>query len=214
MACECRIAGLFDTGGIQGIISATLTGSAEMIEVISNCDQAPNVFTEVRKKLKGPSVGTMNITAYAFASGATDRFLGTSCPSGAGISFPSQQRFDCENNVTRIILTKTGEAFREGDPITGITLLGEICSFRTLSASAQSGPFSRVTDTEKFIGTDLIWTGPPFAFDSTNPDSLEFNILGLDVKLTNFSISVSVPSVATNSYTFQYSIPSCEGALL
>ena len=213
MVCECKIAGLFEVG-FEGIISASLTGSAEMISVVSNCDQAPNVFTEVRKVLKGPSIGTLNITAYAFPSGALDKFLGTSCPSAAAVSFPSQQRFDCENNVTRIIRTKTGEASREGDPIDGITLLGEVCSFRTLTASAQSGPFTRVTDTEKFIGTDLIWTGPPFSFDTTDPDTLDFTILGLDVKLTNFSIEVSVPSVATNSYTFQYSIPSCEGDLL
>lgn len=213
MACECNIAGLFDVG-YEGIISASLTGSSEMVDVISSCDTGPNVFSEVRKKLKGPSVGTMTITAYAFPSGSTDRYLGISCPSQAGISIPTQQRFDCENNITRIIQTKTGEAFREGDPINGITLYGDICSFRTLNASAQSGPFSQVTDTTRYIGTDLVWTGPPFPFDSRDPDTLAFNILGLDVKLTNFTISITVPSVATNSYSFQYSIPSCEGDLL
>jgi hypothetical protein len=212
MACECRIAGLFEIG-FEGIISATLTGSSEFVDIVSSCSQAPNVFEDIRKRLKGPSVGTLAITAYAFAQGTVDKFLGTACPSSAGISFPTQQRFDCENNITRIIRTKTGEAFREGDPITGITLLGDICSFRTLNASAQGGPFSRITDTERFIGSDLIWTGPPFSFDSQNPDSLDFNILGLDTKLTNFSVNVSVPSVATNSYTFSYAIPSCEGDL-
>lgn len=213
MPCECRVAGLFEIG-FDGIISATLTGSSEFIDIISACDQAPNVFADARRRLKGPSLGNLSITAYAFLQGSTNKFLGTSCPSGAGISFPSQQRFDCESNVTRIIRTKTGEAFREGDPIDGITLLGDICSFRTLNASAQGGPFNRITDTERFIGSDLIWTGPPFAFDSQDPDTLDFNILGLDVKLTNFSINVTVPQVATNSYTFQYSIPSCEGDLV
>jgi hypothetical protein len=139
--------------------------------------------------------------------------LGTSCPSQAGVDFPTQQRFDCENNVTRLIRTKTGQAFREGDPITGITLLEEFCSFRTVNASAASGPSSRVTDTERFLGSDLIWTGPPFPFDSRDADTLDLNILGLDVKMTSFSISVTVPSVATNSYSFQFSIPSCEGDL-
>jgi len=127
---------------------------------------------------------------------------------------PIQSRFDCENNITRLIRTKTGEAFREGDPIDGITLLNEFCSFRTVNASAQGGPFTRITDTERFIGSDLVWTGPPFAFDSTDADTLDFNILGLDVKLTNFSINVAVPSVTTNNYTFSYSIPSCEGVLI
>lgn len=213
MPCECNIAGMFEVG-YDGIISASLTGSSEMIDVVSSCDVGINVFSEVRKKLKGPSVGTMNITAYAFPSGSTDRYLGISCPSQAGISIPTQQRFDCENNITRIIQTKTGEAFREGDPINGITLYGDICSFRTLSASAQSGPFSQVTDTTRYIGTDLEWTGPPFPFDSRDANTLVFNILGLEVKLTNFTISITVPSVATNSYSFQYSIPSCEGDLL
>ena len=212
MACECKIAGLFEIQ-FDGIISATLTGSSEFIEIISSCSSAPNVFEEARRKLKGPSVGTLSLTTYAFAQGSDNKFLGTSCPSSAGISFPTQQRFDCENNVTRIIRTKTGEAFREGDPIDGITLLGDICSFRTLNASAQGGPFNRVTDTERFIGTDLIWTGLVFPFDSRDPDTLDFNILGLDVKLTSFGVSVAVPSVATTSYQFSYSIPSCEGDL-
>ena len=190
-----------------------MTGSSEFVDIISSCSSAPNVFEEARRKLKGPSVGSLSLTTYAFPQGATNKFLGTSCPSSAGISFPTQQRFDCENNITRIIRTKTGEAFREGDPIDGITLLGDICSFRTLNASAQGGPFNRVVDTERFIGTDLIWTGLVFPFDSRDPDSLDFTILGLDVKLTSFGVSVTVPSVATTSYTFNYSIESCSGDL-
>ncbi len=213
MVCECRIAGLFDIE-FDGIISAQITGSSEFIDIISQCDAAPNVFSDVRKTLKGPSIGNLNITAYAFTKGSTNKFLGTSCPSSAGVDFPTQQRFDCETNTTHIIRTKTGQAFREGDEIDDITLIGEFCSFRTINASAQGGPANRITDTERFIGSDLVWTGPPFSFDSRDPDSLDFTILGLDVKLTNFSINVTVPSIATNSYTFQFSIPSCEGALL
>jgi hypothetical protein len=147
--------------------------------------------------------------------GAIDRYLGTSCPSQAGISFQVQQRYDCENNVTHLIRTQTGDAaFREGDLITGITLYDEFCSFRTVNANASSGPGTRVTDTERFLGADLVWTGPPFSFDSRDADSLDFTILGLDVKLTNFNISVQVPGVATNTYTFQFSISSCEGDLI
>jgi len=213
MVCECRIAGLFEIE-FDGIISAQITGSSEFIDIISQCDAAPNVFSDVRKTLKGSSVGTLNITAYAIDRGATNKFLGTSCPSTAGVSLPTQQRFDCENNVTHIIRTKTGQAFKEGDEIDGITLIGEFCSFRTINASAQGGPANRITDTERFLGSDLVWTGPPFSFDTRDPDSLDFTILGLDVKLTNFSVSTSVPSVATNSYTFQFSIPSCEGDIL
>lgn len=210
MVCECRIAGLFEVG-FDGIISAQITGSSEFIDIVSQCDTAPNVFTDVRKQLKGPSTGTLNITAYAFDKGDTNKFLGTSCPSSAGIDLPIQQRFDCENKVTHFIRTRTGQAFREGDPIDGITLLEELCSFRTVNASAASGPATRITDTERFIGADLIWTGPPFSFDSRDPDTLDFTILGLDVKLTNFNVNVTVPSIATNSYTFQFSIESCEG---
>jgi hypothetical protein len=212
MPCECQIAGLFDPG-FDGIISASITGSSEFIDIVSQCDQAPNVFADVRKRLKGPSVGTMNITAYAFLQNG-DRYLGTSCPSQAGVSFPTQQRFDCENNITRLIRTKSGDAFREGDPITGITLLGEFCEFRSVNASAASGPGSQVIDTQRFLGADLVWTGPPFSFDSRDPDTLDFTILGLDVKMTNFTVSVTVPSVATAQYTFQFSIPSCEGDLI
>lgn len=210
MACECKIAALFDVG-FDGIISAQITGSSEFADIVSQCEAGPNVFDDVRRTLKGPSVGNLSITAYAFLKGATDRFLGTSCPSSAGIDFPTQQRFDCENKQTHFIRTKTGQAFREGDPISGITLLGEVCTFRSINASAASGPFTRITDTEKFIGSDLIWTGPPFSFDSQDPDSLDFTILGLAVKLTSFNISVSAPTVATNSYNFQYSLPGCEG---
>lgn len=163
--------------------------------------------------MKGPSVGTLNLSAYAFVKNSSDKLLGTSCPSSANISFPTQQRFDCENNITRIIRTKSGQATIEGDPITGITLLGDICSFRTVNASAQGGPANRVIDTTTFIGSDLVWTGPPFSFDSRDPDTLDFTILGLEVKLTSFSISVTAPSPATNNYTFQYSLSSCEGDL-
>ncbi len=170
------------------------------------------MFSDVRKRLKGASTGTLNITAYAFLQGG-DRYLQTSCPSQAGVTLPIQQRFDCENNITRLIRTKTGEAFREGDIITGVTILGEFCSFRTVNASASSGPGTQVTDTERFLGSDLIWTGPPFQINTQDPDSLDFTILGLDVKLTSFNISVTVPSVATNTYAFQFSIPSCEGDL-
>jgi len=213
MACECIVAGLFQVG-YDGIISVNITGSSEFLDILSQCDAAPNVFGEVRKRLKGPSVGQMSISAYAFTKGAADKLLGTSCPSQAGVDLPTQQRFDCENNITRIIRTKTGQAYREGDAINGITLTDEFCSFRTVNASASSGPSTQVIDTERFLGSDLIWTGPPFSFNTTNADTLDFNILGLDVKMTNFSISIQAPSASTNSYTFQYSIPSCEGALL
>lgn len=212
MVCECQIAGLFEIG-FEGIISASITGSSEFIDIVSQCSQSPNVFSDVRKKLKGPSTGNLNITAYAFEQGG-DRYLQTSCPSQAGVSLPIQQRFDCENNVTRLIRTKTGEAFREGDEIDGVTLIGEFCSFRTVNASAASGPQTRVTDTERFLGSDLIWTGPPFPFDTQDADTLDFNILGLDVKLTSFSVSVAVPGFASTNYSFQFSIPSCEGALI
>lgn len=212
MACECVVAGLFQIGFV-GIISVNITGSSEFLDILSQCAAGPNVFSNVRKRLKGPSVGQMSITAYAFPQGSTNKLLGTSCPSQAGVDLPTQDRFDCENNVTHIIRTKTGEAFREGDPIDGITLTDEFCSFRTVSASASSSPAERVTDTERFLGSDLIWTGPPFPFNTTDVDSLDFNILGLDVKLTSFSISVQTPSASTNTYNFKYSIPSCEGDL-
>lgn len=213
MACECQIAGLFDPG-FDGIISAQITGSSEFIDIVSQCSQSPNVFSDVRKKLKGPSTGQLNITAYAFLKGG-DRYLGTSCPSEAGISFPIQQKFDCENNKTHLIRTKSGDAaFREGDLITGVTFIGEFCSFRSINADASSGPTSRVKDTEKFLGTDLVWSGPPFQFDSRDADTLDFNILGLETKLTSFSVSVTVPSFATVNYQFQFSIESCEGALI
>ena len=212
MACECNVAGLFAIG-FDGIISANITGSSEFVDIVSQCDQAPNVFADVRKRLKGSSTGTLNITAYAFLQGG-DRYLQTSCPSQAGVSLPIQSRFDCENNVTHLIRTKTGEAFREGDVITGATLLGEFCSFRTINASAASGPATRVTDTERFLGSDFVWAGPPFPFDTRNADTLDFNILGLDVKLTSFSVNVTVPSFASNQYNFQFSIPSCEGDLI
>ena len=211
MPCEYSIAGLFEIHyGV--IISAQITGSSEFIDILSQCDTGPNVFTEVRKRLKGPSTGTINITAYAFLRGA-DRYLGTSCPSTAGVSFPTQQRFDCENNITRIIRTKTGETFREGDPMTGVTFLGEFCSFRTVNASAANGPAQTVIDTTRYLGSDIVWSGPPIAFDSRDADTLDITILGLAAKMTQFSVSVTVPGIATNSYTFQYSIPSCEGDL-
>lgn len=212
MVCECKIAGLFEVG-FEGIISASITGSSEFIDIVSQCSQSPDVFSDIRKRLKGPSTGNLNITAYAFPQGG-DRYLGISCPSQAGVSLPIQSRFDCENNITRLIRTKTGEAFREGDVINGITLVGEFCSFRTVNASAQGGPSSPVVDTERFMGSDLIWTGPPFPFSTQDAHSLDFNILGLDVKLTNFTIGVTLPSPATNQYTFQFSIPSCEGDLI
>ncbi len=214
MACECVVAGLFEVG-YDGIISVSLTGSSEFLDILSQCDAAPNVFTEVRRRLKGPSTGTMSITAYAFSQGAVaaDKLLGISCPSQAGVDLPTQQRFDCENNITRIIRTKTGQAFREGDLMDGVTLLDEFCNFRTVNASAQSGPSSRVVDTTKYLGSDLVWTGPPFAFDTRDADSLDFTLLGLPVMLTSFNVSSQVPTAATNSYTFQYSIPSCEGDL-
>ena len=211
MVCECQIAGLFEVG-FDGIISASITGSSEFIDIVSQCSQSPNVFSDVRKKLKGSSTGTLNITGYAFEQGG-DRFLQTSCPSQAGVTLPIQQRFDCENSVTHLIRTKTGESFREGDEIDGVTLIGEFCSFRTVNASASSGPNTQVTDTERFLGSDLVWTGPPFQFDTRDADTLDFNILGLDVKLTSFNVTVTVPGVATNSYGFQFSIPSCEGDL-
>jgi hypothetical protein len=213
MACECVVAGLFEVG-FEGIISVNLTGSSEFLDILSQCEAGINVFSDVRKRLKGPSVGSMNITAYAFPQGSTNKLLGTSCPSQAGVDLPTQDRFDCENNVTHIIRTKTGQAFREGDPIDGIILTDEFCSFRTVSASAASGPATQVVDTERFLGSDLSWDGPPFAFDTTDADTLDFAILGLDVKMTNFSISVQAPGASTNTYTFKYSIPSCEGALI
>jgi hypothetical protein len=207
MVCSCNIVGAMAIT-YPGIISASINGSTNFIYVLQACMEGT-----VDKVLRGPSTGNINISAYGYLPGG-DKYLNVACPSKAGVSVPLFSKFDCENNFTRFFPRRGGQAYRSGDPITGITLVNELCSFNVLEASAQSGPYSPYFLETQYQGTGLIWTGPPIAIDTTSTTIpvYELDIAGWTIQayLNNFTIEVNPPTGARVNYSFQYDIPDCD----
>lgn len=191
-----------------GIISASVNGSTNFIYVLQSCIEGqPDTF------LKGPSTGSINISAYGYAAGTPDKYLGVGCPSRAGVDIPLFTKFDCERNLTRFLPRRGGTAYRAGDPIAGITLVNELCGFPVVDANASSGPFSPYFMNTQFQGTGLIWTGPPISIDTTSTANLAYDItigpFNIQAFLNSFSIEINPPTGARVNYSFQYSIQGC-----
>jgi len=206
MSCQCNIVGLLSVN-YQGIISASVTGSTNFIYVLQSC------FDGVTDKiLKGPSTGTINITAYGYLPGE-DKYRGVHCPSKAGVSIPLFSKFDCERNFTRFMPRRGGQAYMSGDPIDGITLINEACSFNVMDASAQNGPFSPYFIEVQHQGTGLIWTGPPIPIDTSDTGTVAYTIdiagWSMQAFLNSFSIDITPPQGARVQYSFQYDIADC-----
>lgn len=201
--CSCDITALLSIE-YTGIISASMSGTNELVRVIGTCDD-PNA----EKTLRGPSSGTINITCYPFEKGA-DRFLGVTCASSAGMSRNYITKYDCNANRTYFILQKGGTAYREGSPIEGITIVDESCSYRALNADASGGPYSVYTDRTRTDGYGLISTLRPIPFDSTLDEV--YTILGITTaKLQSYSIDIGLPQGARATYNFLYALPGCPG---
>ena len=200
--CACNITNQLAIE-YTGIVSASMSGTTEMVHLLSTCAD-PNA----EKTLKGPSTGTINITAYPFEMDA-DKFLGVVCESNAQVNIPYITKYDCMANITRYILQKGGQASREGDVIAGITIVEDnVCSYRALNADASGGPVTPYIDKTKTDGYGMVSTLRPLPFDTTIQQT--YRILGIDAHLQSFSVNVSFSRGAIAQYGFIYSIPGCD----
>jgi hypothetical protein len=206
---ECNIVGLMAMT-YPGIVSASINGSSNLVYVLQSCIEGV-----VDNVLKGPSTGSINLSAYGYAPGVLDKYLGVKCASRAGVDMSLFTKFDCERNLTRFMPKRGGMAYRAGDEIEGITIVNEVCSYPVMEASAAEGPYNPYFINTQYQGTGLIWTGPPIPVNTSSTGSIIYELtigpFNIQAYLNNFSIEVNPPTGGRCSYSFQYSIASCGG---
>jgi hypothetical protein len=195
--CACSIAGLLDPG-INGIISATINAGTD-IKVTTD-----GVI------LQGPTLGSVNISAYPFPSTEKNlmEYFQVECPSKVGASMSWVQKYDCDNDIYYFIPMRGGLAWYEGDLPVQFEKDEDITDYESLNASAASGPGSVVLQMTHFDIYGLSYSGLPIAITAGEPES--YNILTdilpveAELYLQSFSFEFTPPASATVNYSFAF----------
>jgi hypothetical protein len=202
--CTCNIAGAFDIE-YDGIISASMSAGTDI------------KLTADEIVLIGPTLGTINITAYPYAANPStnlERTLGVTCPTRVQAQINWVRRYDCDNDIYYFIPQRGGTASIEGETPEGVSFeQGPFLNYRSFNASASSGPATVYLDTTHYDGFNLIYTGRPIAFESGRPEPI--NILasklpaGAELYLQSFSLDITPPyqAVVSYSFAFVYNLP-------
>lgn len=195
--CVCSIAGMLDVG-YDGIISASLTAGTD-IKVTSE-----GVI------LQGPTLGSLNITAYPFPRDTYNLmdYFGVQCPSRVGVNMSWVQKYDCDNDIYYFIPIRGGLAYYEGDLPVQFSIDTTITSYESMDASAASGPAAVVLQMTHFDVYGLYYNGLPIPIEAGIPQAYEIfqGILpvGAELYLQSFSFSFTPPNDATVNYSFAF----------
>jgi len=195
--CFCSIAGMLDPG-MNGIISATINAGTD-IKVTTD-----GII------LQGPTLGSINISAYPFPSTTKNlmEYFAVDCPSKVGANMNWVQKYDCDNDKYYFIPMRGGLAWYEGALPAQFTKGEDITSYESLSASASSGPATIVLQMTHFDIYGLSYSGPPIAINAGEPEA--YNILtaimpvGAEIYLNSFSFDFTPPNSATVNYSFAF----------
>lgn len=198
-SCSCNITGLFDID-LTGIISVSMSSNTDIN------------MTSSEVILVGPSTGTISMSAYPFARGASrlGTLLGATCPSTARAECKWVQKYSCEEGKMYFLPAFGGSASITGGGITTVVLESPEVTYRSLNVDASSGPASPYLEGVHTDGFNLIYTGLPIGITSGRPQSYSFlsNVLpaDTDLYLSSFEISVTPPNPATVSYNFVFAV--------
>ncbi len=199
MADCCKIAAYFPTL------------KDKLISVDSRSGTNANLIGD--RLFKGATHGVATITAYA----STDFYTG--CPGSAQVDIPWMMRYDCDLDKVHFIFKGAGKSTMIGSAASSLVSIpagNSLVSYRHVKASAASGPYSLYTDELQTDGYGLIYTGPPWAFDTTKENTCVIssdNIYNATpdlgwgpLYLHSFSISFNPGEVPVATYGFAFTV--------
>jgi len=180
-ACGCNIAGMFPGLAGEGIISANLKSSTQII------------ITSDNQILIGPTIGQLSITGYG---GGT-----YTCPGRAGVSYEWLQKYDCMSDTMHMIPRGGDRAYTEGE--VGDISITSLVSYTGFSASAASGPHSIYLSSSHTDGYNLSYSGDPIAVTGRSTSAgVVGSLINGKAYLTNFTWEQRPPNLPTASYSF------------
>jgi hypothetical protein len=186
----CQLVGSLSLG-IGGCITSISTNYST--EIIMSCGG--------EQPLEGPSVGTVNITAFA------DTIPWIGCPSKAGLSVSYVRKYDCENDIVYFIPSGQGQSFISGDLRGYVSIKYPITSSKSMNANSSSGPTSIYMSTTQTNGYGLSYSGQPISIDTTPgmaPINLGGDFGGSEMYLQNFSFDANPAQLPIVTYSYIY----------
>ena len=159
----------------------------------------------------GPVVGTLSITAYA------DNVIYKGCPAGAGVSMPWLVKYDCNNDRLYYLFGGEGSSYTTGEPPNATKHITANARYKSISASAGSGPATPCTIACREEGYGLTYNGGPISFSTTSESELSYSSsyiisdLGAEdgvMYLQSFSVEYTPGSIPVASYSFLFRVGS------
>lgn len=183
----CQLVGAFQ--GLSGcIISFSSRISTEVSKISGNL-------------VIGPTTGVISVTAYINPN------THVGCPGRINVSIPWLRKYDCDNDIVYFIFQGEGQASIAGDIQNLATLNTYAVEYRTVNASSTSGPATIYEDSIQQDGYGLTYTGGPWSFDTSDPDTLNIDvgIIGYtNLYLQSFSAQFTPGQLPTATYEFIY----------
>jgi len=158
----------------------------------------------------GPVVGTLSITAYA------DDKIHKGCSAGAGVSMPWLVKYDCDNDELHYLFGGEGSSYTTGDVSAyAYKHVNAAARYKSISASAGSGPATPCTVACREEGYGLTYNGGPISFSTSSEQELSYSssyiISDLGAKdglmyLQSFSVEYTPGNIPVASYSFLFRV--------
>ena len=168
------------------------------------------VQTEVSKTgnsvLVGATTGTITISAYA------SRQVHTGCLGRANVTIPWIRKYDCDVDEVIYIFSGQGQSHYAGESDNMhdlIELLNEIVEYRTVNASASSGPSTLYEDDMQHDGYGIIYKGHPWQFNTSLEEKVIIDTGIADygpMPLQSFSLQLTPNQLPIANYDFIYQV--------
>lgn len=199
---------------IPGLISLEVSSRSNLMFINKECsDPFPSIdplgCSENNCYLKGPAVGNINVSAYAFTKNDQDQWLGVRCFGQAQGSQTVIQKYDAFSNQHYLLYSKDNSGLIAGDMPPSVARLGIFCE---TADNYKAQLINGATITLKYgveMGGNLEYYKSPLPFNMPLGDGDVYGFLGRACYMTSFDLNIDFPSPAIVNYSFQY-ISKCE----
>lgn len=191
MACECRIVGDLDIG-LNGVFSINVSANSKISKTMDG------------DIVKSPKEKTINISAYPFMPGESDK---TGCPVKISSQFKWVKVYSCEDEMYSYVYQKIGNISVLGDVPEGLIRFEDLFDQGVgYNASATSGPYSYYIGDGVSSAFSMEYFGNPITFNSANKDDMVMSIGNIAERafLMSFTYTGGLGSnVPTVTYSFE-----------
>jgi hypothetical protein len=206
----CKKCVPFPCSGFEGIISLEVNVRGSSSWLSGECTQAPGqtVGASGDTYIKGPVVGNISMSAYAFVKGDADIWLGTRCFGQAQGNQSIIQKYDGDSDRYYLIPSKDNSATIVGHIDDSVASMDVSCNTPITSFRSQLMNNATVTSSYcTYVGHNLEYKRAPIAFKFPLL-TRAFSFNGRTCFLTTFNLNIDFPNPATVDYGFQF-IESC-----